>query len=178
MFGVSSLELLLIFIIGLLILGPERLPRVAAQIGRWVAKARRTANQLRYQLEREVALDELYKSQKKQPPKRPVAPADPPASADSATSTHAADDNAAGGAPAADPAQESTSSTAPTSAVRADAEAAPSAASAQDASVSPPATVPPAAAPVSRDPGSSEIRTAGEPLETTTADAAGVEERR
>ena len=33
MFGVSSLELLLIFIIGLLILGPERLPRVARRAG-------------------------------------------------------------------------------------------------------------------------------------------------
>jgi len=67
MFDSSMSELILVFVIGLLILGPERLPKVAAQIGRWVAKARRTANQLRYQLEREVALEEVYKAQKKKP---------------------------------------------------------------------------------------------------------------
>lgn len=50
------------FIIGLLILGPERLPRVASKVGRWIGKARRTANQLRYQLEREIALADLQKS--------------------------------------------------------------------------------------------------------------------
>jgi len=71
MFETGVSELILVFVIGLLILGPERLPRVAAQIGRWVAKARRAANQLRYQLEREVALEELYKAQKKKP--RPAA---------------------------------------------------------------------------------------------------------
>ena len=59
---ISLPELTLLFIIGLLVLGPERLPRVASQIGRWVGRARRTANQLRYQLEREIALADLEKS--------------------------------------------------------------------------------------------------------------------
>jgi len=57
-------ELVVLFVIGLLILGPERLPRVAAQIGRWVGKARRTANQLRYQLEREIALADIEEKSK------------------------------------------------------------------------------------------------------------------
>jgi sec-independent protein translocase protein TatB len=57
-------ELIVLFVIGLLILGPERLPRVATQIGRWVGKARRTANQLRYQLEREIALADLEEKKK------------------------------------------------------------------------------------------------------------------
>lgn len=57
-------ELALLFVIGLLILGPERLPRVASQLGRWVGRARRTANQLRYQLEREVSIAELEKTRK------------------------------------------------------------------------------------------------------------------
>ncbi len=65
MFDVGFTELVLLFVIGLLILGPERLPRVASQLGRWVARARRTANQLRHQLEREVALDEMTRSQRK-----------------------------------------------------------------------------------------------------------------
>lgn len=70
MFDTGFMELLLCFVIGLLILGPERLPRVAAQLGRWVGKARRTANQLRWQLEREVALDDVYRAQRKKKPQQ------------------------------------------------------------------------------------------------------------
>ena len=78
--GPGFQELVLIFVIGLLILGPERLPRVASQLGRWVGKARRTANQLRFQMEREIALADI---EKKKPPKSKDAddPADAPASA-------------------------------------------------------------------------------------------------
>lgn len=71
MFDVGFSELVLLFVIGLLILGPERLPKVASQIGRWVGRARRTANQLRHQLEREMALSEISKSTPWTPPKTP-----------------------------------------------------------------------------------------------------------
>lgn len=64
MFDVGFNELLLIAIIGLLVLGPERLPKVAAQVGRWVARARRTANQFRQELEREIALSEIAKAER------------------------------------------------------------------------------------------------------------------
>jgi len=70
--GIGISELVLLFVIGLLILGPERLPRVASQIGRWVGRARRTANQLRFQLEREIALADIEK-----PPKDKKKTADP-----------------------------------------------------------------------------------------------------
>lgn len=63
--GIGVTELLLLFVIGLLILGPERLPRVASQLGRWVGKARRTANQLRFQMEREIALADIERTQSK-----------------------------------------------------------------------------------------------------------------
>jgi sec-independent protein translocase protein TatB len=72
MFDVGFSELVLISLIGLLVLGPQRLPKVAAEIGKWVGRARRTATQLRRQLEREIELSEL-----ETPPKPPAPP--PPA---------------------------------------------------------------------------------------------------
>ena len=80
MSGVGPSELLVLVVIGLLILGPERLPRVATQIGRWVGRARRTANQLRYQLEREITLADIEeKKKKKDKDAAPKNPGDAPA---------------------------------------------------------------------------------------------------
>ena len=73
MFDVSFPELVLVTVIGLLVLGPQRLPKVAAEIGKWVGRARRTASQLRRQLEREIELSEL-----ETPPSAP-SPGEPPA---------------------------------------------------------------------------------------------------
>lgn len=70
MSGVGPSELIVLVVIGLLILGPERLPRVATQIGRWIGKARRTANQLRYQLEREIALADIEEKKKNREDKK------------------------------------------------------------------------------------------------------------
>jgi len=67
-FDVGFNELVLIFIIGLLVLGPQRLPKVAAEIGKWIGRARRTATELRRQLEREIELNDI------QPPPPPASP--------------------------------------------------------------------------------------------------------
>jgi len=72
MFETSFPELVLVAVIGLLVLGPQRLPKVAAEIGKWVGRARRTASQLRRQLEREIELSEL------ETPAPPPAPPTPP----------------------------------------------------------------------------------------------------
>ncbi len=77
MFDVGLWELVLIFGVGLMILGPERMPRVAAQIGRWVRSARRTAMQLWRQLERELELDERINPRSKPHRKPPTPPAGP-----------------------------------------------------------------------------------------------------
>src|SRR5690349_3190513 len=82
MFDVSFPELVLVTIIGLLVLGPQRLPKVAAEIGKWVGRARRTATQLRRQLEREIELSEIEK-----PPTPPPAQTPPEAPAAQAAPT-------------------------------------------------------------------------------------------
>ncbi|MDX1803184.1 MAG: Sec-independent protein translocase protein TatB [Alcanivorax sp.] len=53
MFDIGFSELTLIFILALLVLGPERLPRVARTLGLWLGRARATFNHLRNELERE-----------------------------------------------------------------------------------------------------------------------------
>ena len=75
MFEVGFQELLLIFIIALVVLGPQKLPGLVAQVGRWAGKARAMARQFREQLESEVNLDELGKAQAKTPP--PPSPGNP-----------------------------------------------------------------------------------------------------
>jgi sec-independent protein translocase protein TatB len=62
-FGFS--EILLTSAIALVVLGPERLPKVARQVGTWMGRARVMARQLSEQLEREVNAEELVREQKK-----------------------------------------------------------------------------------------------------------------
>jgi sec-independent protein translocase protein TatB len=59
MFEVGFSEILLICAIALLVLGPEKLPKLAADLGRWAGRARAMARQLRTQLEQEVQYDPL-----------------------------------------------------------------------------------------------------------------------
>jgi Tat protein translocase TatB subunit len=68
-FGFS--EILLTSAIALVVLGPERLPKVARQVGNWMGRARVMARQLSEQLEREVTAEELLKEQST--PKAPAA---------------------------------------------------------------------------------------------------------
>ena len=76
-FGFS--EILLTSAIALVVLGPERLPKVARQVGNWMGRARVMARQLSEQLEREVSAEELLKEQStpKPPAENRIAP--PPA---------------------------------------------------------------------------------------------------
>jgi Tat protein translocase TatB subunit len=75
MFDIGFSEILVIFVLALVVLGPEKLPRVAAQVGRWIGRARGMARQFREQLEEEVNLEEARKAQ---PPPSPRPPLPPP----------------------------------------------------------------------------------------------------
>ena len=74
MSGIGFSELLILFLIGLIVLGPERLPRVANQLGSWLGQARRMTRVMKRQLEEEVGLDNNPLSIK--PPAAQSAPHD------------------------------------------------------------------------------------------------------
>ena len=76
-FGFS--ESLLTSVIALVVLGPERLPRVTRQVGKWAGRARAMARQLSEQLEREVNAADITKFESKpQAPPQPSAQVPPP----------------------------------------------------------------------------------------------------
>jgi len=59
MFDVGFLELAVIMILGLLVLGPERLPQTAQKIGYWFGKARRYVEGMKTQVEAEFDSSEV-----------------------------------------------------------------------------------------------------------------------
>lgn len=91
MFEVGFTEIILIFGLALLVLGPEKLPGLAQKVGRWTGRARAMARQLRTQLEHEVTMEELAKSRPMQ-----AAPREPTPHAESTAAPSTAE-------PAADP---------------------------------------------------------------------------
>jgi sec-independent protein translocase protein TatB len=54
MFDIGFWELCVIGAVLLLVIGPERMPEVAKQIGYWTTRARRTVNQLRNEMRSEL----------------------------------------------------------------------------------------------------------------------------
>ena len=74
MFEVGFSEIVLIFGIALIVLGPKRLPKLAADLGRWAGRARAMAQHLRTQLEQEVQFDPLQE-RPASTPKIPTPPA-------------------------------------------------------------------------------------------------------
>jgi Tat protein translocase TatB subunit len=75
MFDVGFWELVLVFILGLFVLGPERLPRVARTVGQWVAQARSVASRFQREVEREIAMQDLQARYERERVKNPPPPA-------------------------------------------------------------------------------------------------------
>ncbi len=59
MFDIGFWEICLIGIVGLLVIGPDRLPGVARTVGRWVGKAQRMVNTVKSDINRELEAGEL-----------------------------------------------------------------------------------------------------------------------
>ncbi|NCC29710.1 MAG: twin-arginine translocase subunit TatB, partial [Gammaproteobacteria bacterium] len=59
MFDMGFWELLVIGVVALVVIGPERLPRVARIAGLWLGRARRTLSSVQDEIRRELKADEL-----------------------------------------------------------------------------------------------------------------------
>lgn len=59
MFDVGFWELVVIAVVALLVVGPEKLPALARAAGHWLARGQRLARDFRHDVERELAIDEI-----------------------------------------------------------------------------------------------------------------------
>ncbi len=59
MFDIGFSELIVIALVALIVIGPERLPRVARTVGALLGRAQRYVNDVKADIQREVDLDEL-----------------------------------------------------------------------------------------------------------------------
>lgn len=59
MFDIGFSELLLVALVALLVLGPERLPGAARTAGLWIGRLRRSFAAIRSEVEREIGADEI-----------------------------------------------------------------------------------------------------------------------
>jgi len=66
MFDIGFFEIVCIFIVTLLVVGPEKLPRVARTAGLWLGKLRGFVSSVKSDIDREIASDELRKALERQ----------------------------------------------------------------------------------------------------------------
>jgi sec-independent protein translocase protein TatB len=68
MFDIGFWELVLVAVVALLAVGPERLPKLAYDAGKWFAKLQRAVRNIRYQIDNEMhqyEVRQLLQEQKK-----------------------------------------------------------------------------------------------------------------
>ncbi|MCH1930181.1 Sec-independent protein translocase protein TatB [Shewanella sp. A25] len=63
--GIGFMELLLIGVLGLVVLGPERLPVAVRSISGWIRAMKRMANSVKEELEQELKIEQLHADLKK-----------------------------------------------------------------------------------------------------------------
>jgi len=63
MFDIAFSELMIIGVVALLVIGPEKLPKMARTLGHLLGRAQRYVNDVKSDINREIQLDELKKLQ-------------------------------------------------------------------------------------------------------------------
>ncbi|MCB1960505.1 MAG: twin-arginine translocase subunit TatB [Rhodocyclaceae bacterium] len=64
MFDIGFTELMIIGVVGLVVIGPERLPRVARTVGHLLGRAQRYVSDVKSDISREMQLEDLKKLQR------------------------------------------------------------------------------------------------------------------
>lgn len=59
MFDIGFWEIIFILLIALVVVGPERLPKLAYTVGKWVGKGRAMVSSVKSEIDREMKLEEL-----------------------------------------------------------------------------------------------------------------------
>jgi sec-independent protein translocase protein TatB len=72
MFDVGFFELLLIGVVALLVVGPERLPKLARTAGMWLGRGRRFIGSVKEDIDREIKAQELRDILEKQKQNNPL----------------------------------------------------------------------------------------------------------
>jgi len=72
MFDVGFWELIMIGVVALVVVGPERLPRMARVAGLWLGRARRVLGSVKAEIDRELKADELREILRKQAESNPL----------------------------------------------------------------------------------------------------------
>ena len=62
MFDISFWELIVIAVVALLVIGPDKLPGVARTAGMWIGRTRRFVTQVKSDIDRELRQEELRKA--------------------------------------------------------------------------------------------------------------------
>lgn len=78
MFDIGFWELALVALIGLVVLGPERLPPAVRLVARWLHAARSTLHNVKQELDRELQISELQQQLKEAQTLQPIRPDSPP----------------------------------------------------------------------------------------------------
>ena len=72
MFDIGFLELIVIGVIALLVVGPERLPRLARTAGLWLGRGRRMLSSVKAEIDSELKAEELKQILAKQAQSNPL----------------------------------------------------------------------------------------------------------
>ncbi len=72
MFDIGFFELVLIGVVALLVIGPERLPMVARKAGMWAGRARRFVSSVKRDIDKEIQAEEYKRLLDEQNLKNPV----------------------------------------------------------------------------------------------------------